>query len=138
MTYWEYTSTGLSCLLTRPAPSAVMPEWMAQTLHQFTGLYEYLTMSSVVKGRLGLIGFDAVPPDRQLHQVKVHEVHQAKCSLLYTLVVSLSFEHHASDSTILLGFTPIFKENTLGVVTGLPTLLPFHQRHEKTCGSMVI
>ncbi|GFY06274.1 hypothetical protein TNCV_2680661 [Trichonephila clavipes] len=29
-------------------------------------------------------------------------------------VVSLSFEHHAGDSMVLFGSTPIFKENTLG------------------------
>ncbi|GFS72910.1 hypothetical protein TNCV_2946701 [Trichonephila clavipes] len=31
MTFWEYTSTGLSWLLTRPAHFATMPEWMATT-----------------------------------------------------------------------------------------------------------
>ncbi|GFW13729.1 hypothetical protein TNCV_2105531 [Trichonephila clavipes] len=34
-------------------------------------------------------------------------------------VVSYSFEHLAGDRTIQLGFTPILKENTLGVVRGL-------------------
>ncbi|GFS95113.1 uncharacterized protein TNCV_2704681 [Trichonephila clavipes] len=36
-----------------------------------------------------------------------------------TPVVSLSFEHHAGDSTILLGSTQILRENNLEVVRGL-------------------
>ncbi|GFU77098.1 hypothetical protein TNCV_1679091 [Trichonephila clavipes] len=38
-------------------------------------------------------------------------------------VVSLSFEHHASDSTILLGSTPVLREHP-GSRQGLPTSLP--------------
>ncbi|GFX26343.1 hypothetical protein TNCV_949411 [Trichonephila clavipes] len=29
MTFWKYTPIGLTCLLTRPAYSVVMPEWRA-------------------------------------------------------------------------------------------------------------
>ncbi|GFV48156.1 hypothetical protein TNCV_3554351 [Trichonephila clavipes] len=36
----------------------------------------------------------------------------------------LSFEPHAGDSTILICSTPILRENTLGVVKGLPPLSP--------------
>ncbi|GFX28463.1 uncharacterized protein TNCV_1152721 [Trichonephila clavipes] len=43
---------------------------------------------------------------------------------IFTPLVSLSFEHHAGDSTILLGFTPILRENTLGCGQGPPTSLP--------------
>ncbi|GFT33877.1 hypothetical protein TNCV_4383671 [Trichonephila clavipes] len=38
-------------------------------------------------------------------------------------VLSISFEHHAGDSTFWLGYTPIMRENTLDVVVGLATLL---------------
>ncbi|GFT19179.1 hypothetical protein TNCV_303101 [Trichonephila clavipes] len=53
-------------------------------------------------------------------------------------VVSRSFEHHACDRTILLSFTPIWTENTLGVFRGLSPLFPFQQPHERACGSTVI
>ncbi|GFW32046.1 hypothetical protein TNCV_2600721 [Trichonephila clavipes] len=55
----------------------------------------------------------------------------ASKGLVFTPVVSLSFEHHASDTTIFLGFTPVLTENILGVVRGLPPLFPFHQPHER-------
>ncbi|GFV98620.1 uncharacterized protein TNCV_1453061 [Trichonephila clavipes] len=42
---------------------------------------------------------------------------------IVTPVVSLSFEHHAGDSTILLGSTPIYREQTRGW-SGPPTSLP--------------
>ncbi|GFT25950.1 hypothetical protein TNCV_2807891 [Trichonephila clavipes] len=48
---------------------------------------------------------------------------RARC----TPVVSRSFEYHAGDSTFWLGFTPILRENTLGVGRRLPPLFPFHQ-----------
>ncbi|GFX97471.1 hypothetical protein TNCV_2840311 [Trichonephila clavipes] len=41
-------------------------------------------------------------------------------------VVIRSFEHHTDDSTIWLFSTLILRENTLGVVRGLPS-------HERTC-----
>ncbi|GFV93130.1 hypothetical protein TNCV_2552211 [Trichonephila clavipes] len=47
-------------------------------------------------------------------------------------VVSLCFEHHASESTTFLGSTPILRENTLESVRGLPSIFPFHQPHERT------
>ncbi|GFW66039.1 hypothetical protein TNCV_588651 [Trichonephila clavipes] len=48
-----------------------------------------------------------------------------------------SFEHHVSDYH-LARLTPILWENYLEVVRGLPPLFPFHQPHERTCGSMAI
>ncbi|GFX66207.1 hypothetical protein TNCV_341821 [Trichonephila clavipes] len=50
----------------------------------------------------------------------------------------LSFEHQASDNTILLGSIPILRENTLKVVGGLPHHFPFHQPHERTYDSTAI
>ncbi|GFT97712.1 hypothetical protein TNCV_4229061 [Trichonephila clavipes] len=49
--------------------------------------------------------------------------------------VSLSFGHHAGVSMILLGSTPILRENTLGLVRGLTFPFPFHQPPKKICGS---
>ncbi|GFV64812.1 hypothetical protein TNCV_809091 [Trichonephila clavipes] len=54
------------------------------------------------------------PPDRQQHQTKVHEIHRG-----FTPVVSLSFEHHAGDSMILLCSTSILRENTLKEASNL-------------------
>ncbi|GFU42925.1 b-cell receptor CD22 [Trichonephila clavipes] len=56
---------------------------------------------------------------------------RAKC----TPVVSRCFEQHTGDSTSWLGSTPILKGNLLEVDKGLPPLFPFHQPHERTCGS---
>ncbi|GFU86262.1 uncharacterized protein TNCV_369181 [Trichonephila clavipes] len=53
-------------------------------------------------------------------------------------VISSSIEHQSGDNTICLGFTPILRENTLGVVRGLPPLFPFYQPHERTCDSTAI
>ncbi|GFT33696.1 hypothetical protein TNCV_4382241 [Trichonephila clavipes] len=53
-------------------------------------------------------------------------------------VVSCSFEHHAGDRTFWLGSKPVLRENTLGVVRGLPPLFPFCQPHERTGGSTAI
>ncbi|GFY22762.1 hypothetical protein TNCV_2180231 [Trichonephila clavipes] len=39
-----------------------------------------------------------------------------------TPVVSHSFERYTCDTTIYLGFTPILRENTLEVVSDLPSL----------------
>ncbi|GFW67521.1 hypothetical protein TNCV_3391921 [Trichonephila clavipes] len=47
MAFWEYTSTGLTWLLTRPAHSAAILEWMAYHLLQCTGFDEYLTVDIV-------------------------------------------------------------------------------------------
>ncbi|GFV56045.1 uncharacterized protein TNCV_2266311 [Trichonephila clavipes] len=41
---------------------------------------------------------------------------RARC----TPVVSRNFEQHTNDSTSRLGSTPALRENTLGVVKGLP------------------
>ncbi|GFU06034.1 hypothetical protein TNCV_3395521 [Trichonephila clavipes] len=57
---------------------------------------------------------------------------------IFTLAVIFSFEHNAGGSTIWLGSTPILRENTLGVAKSLPPLWPFHQPHERTCGSTAI
>ncbi|GFX75284.1 hypothetical protein TNCV_3043061 [Trichonephila clavipes] len=43
-----------------------------------------------------------------------------------------SFEHHTSDNTIWLCFTPILRENTLEAVRVHPPLFPFHQPQERT------
>ncbi|GFX79104.1 hypothetical protein TNCV_3913891 [Trichonephila clavipes] len=53
-------------------------------------------------------------------------------------VVSRSFEHHTGDSTVFLVSTLILRENTLGVVRGIPPIFPFHQPQEGTCCSTVI
>ncbi|GFV00926.1 hypothetical protein TNCV_1387401 [Trichonephila clavipes] len=37
---------------------------------------------------------------------------------IFMPVVRLSFENHADDSRILLGSTPILRENTLGIIRG--------------------
>ncbi|GFW23285.1 hypothetical protein TNCV_3803841 [Trichonephila clavipes] len=58
-------------------------------------------------------------------------------NLIASMANSLSFEDHADDSTILHGCPSILK-NTLKMVMGLPPLLPFHQPHERTCGSTAI
>ncbi|GFX60747.1 hypothetical protein TNCV_4977231 [Trichonephila clavipes] len=44
-------------------------------------------------------------------------------------VVNRRFEHHSGDSTFWLGITPNLREKTLS------PLFPFHQPHERTCGS---
>ncbi|GFU85059.1 hypothetical protein TNCV_1553221 [Trichonephila clavipes] len=69
-------------------------------------------------------------PDRRVREV--HRIHHGK-GLGCTPVVSLSFEHHAGDSTIWLGSNPILR-----VVRGIPPVFPFHQPHEWTCGSTAI
>ncbi|GFY00812.1 putative transposable element [Trichonephila clavipes] len=48
MTFWEYTSTGLAWLLTRPAHSAAMPEWMATTFSNALDLMNTRLMTSSV------------------------------------------------------------------------------------------
>ncbi|GFT79387.1 hypothetical protein TNCV_604091 [Trichonephila clavipes] len=53
-------------------------------------------------------------------------------------VVSHSFVHHSSDSTILLDSTIILRKNILGVVRGFLHLVPFHLAHERTCDSTAI
>ncbi|GFY27513.1 hypothetical protein TNCV_2071331 [Trichonephila clavipes] len=55
-----------------------------------------------------------------------------------TPVVSRSFEHHAGDSTIWFRSSPIMRENILKMVRALSPPLPFHQPHERTCGSTTI
>ncbi|GFW46043.1 hypothetical protein TNCV_3276611 [Trichonephila clavipes] len=55
-----------------------------------------------------------------------------------TPVVSSSFEHHAGDRALWIGSTPILREDTLGVIRDLPHLFPFHQPHERTCGSTAV
>ncbi|GFV80276.1 hypothetical protein TNCV_4956791 [Trichonephila clavipes] len=48
---------------------------------------------------------------------EVHESHRGKRLHYYALflnTVCLGFEHHVGDSAILLGSTPILRENTLG------------------------
>ncbi|GFX66226.1 hypothetical protein TNCV_342001 [Trichonephila clavipes] len=52
-----------------------------------------------------------LPPDRQRPD-RGHETPHGKG--LVTPVVSRSLEHHTGDRTILLGFTPISREDTLG------------------------
>ncbi|GFW31359.1 hypothetical protein TNCV_2664591 [Trichonephila clavipes] len=48
MTFWEYTFTRLVWLLTRPAHSASMPEWMGITCsNALDSMNTRLTMSSV-------------------------------------------------------------------------------------------
>ncbi|GFX72629.1 hypothetical protein TNCV_4062251 [Trichonephila clavipes] len=58
--------------------------------------------------------------DRQQHQIKVHKIHRGNC-----YIISLRFKHHAEYSTVLLDATPILRKNTLGVVRGLESLIPF-------------
>ncbi|GFX63335.1 hypothetical protein TNCV_3619381 [Trichonephila clavipes] len=51
MTFWEYTSTDLPWLLTRPAQSAAMPEWMTTTFsNALDSMNTRLTTSSVGDG----------------------------------------------------------------------------------------
>ncbi|GFT58497.1 hypothetical protein TNCV_1249871 [Trichonephila clavipes] len=55
MTFWKYTSTGLAWLLTRPAHSAAMPEWMVTTCsNALDSINNRLTTSSVDTGRFGV------------------------------------------------------------------------------------
>ncbi|GFT95560.1 hypothetical protein TNCV_567641 [Trichonephila clavipes] len=49
-------------------------------------------------------------------------------------IVSRSFQLHAG----WLDSTSILKENTLTVVKGFPSLFPFYQPHERTCGLTAI
>ncbi|GFW20623.1 hypothetical protein TNCV_1048461 [Trichonephila clavipes] len=53
-------------------------------------------------------------------------------------VVFRILEHHTGDCTILLGSNQTLRENALRVIRGLPPLFPFHQHHERTCGSTTI
>ncbi|GFW12379.1 hypothetical protein TNCV_816321 [Trichonephila clavipes] len=59
-----------------------------------------------------------MPPDQQC-QIDATKIIVAKGP-----VVSRIFEHHACDSTMWLGSTPILRENTLVVVQRPPTFLP--------------
>ncbi|GFY24288.1 hypothetical protein TNCV_1013371 [Trichonephila clavipes] len=53
--FLEYTSTGLAWLLTRPAHSAALPEWMTTTCSKALGsLNTRLMTSSVDTGKLGV------------------------------------------------------------------------------------
>ncbi|GFV08884.1 hypothetical protein TNCV_3821271 [Trichonephila clavipes] len=55
MTFWEYTSTGLAGLLTRPAHSSAMSEWMATTCSNALDSLNIRQMTSLVgTGRLGV------------------------------------------------------------------------------------
>ncbi|GFW60561.1 hypothetical protein TNCV_569081 [Trichonephila clavipes] len=45
-------------------------------------------------------------------------------------VVSCSFDYHAGDSTIWLGFTSILRENTWKMARDLPPLLSYHQTED--------
>ncbi|GFU52028.1 hypothetical protein TNCV_862181 [Trichonephila clavipes] len=55
MTFWEYTSTGLAWILTRPAHSATMPKWIATTCPNELDLLNTRLMTSLVgTGRLGV------------------------------------------------------------------------------------
>ncbi|GFW37700.1 hypothetical protein TNCV_415861 [Trichonephila clavipes] len=55
-----------------------------------------------------------------------------------TPVASCISEHYAGDKTFWLGSTRILRKNTLVVVKDLPPLCPFHQPHDRTCGSTAI
>ncbi|GFW04370.1 hypothetical protein TNCV_877421 [Trichonephila clavipes] len=58
-----------------------------------------------------------MPPDRQRPDQGPTKFIMAKGYV--TPVVIRSFEHHTCDRMIWLGFTPILRENTLGVARGL-------------------
>ncbi|GFX87993.1 transposable element Tc1 transposase [Trichonephila clavipes] len=64
-------------------------------------------------------------------QIEAHEIRLGR-GLDCLPVVSRSFEHHVDDSTIWLDSTPIWGDNTLRAVRGLPPLIAFHQPHERT------
>ncbi|GFW57604.1 hypothetical protein TNCV_2925231 [Trichonephila clavipes] len=55
-----------------------------------------------------------------------------------TPAVSCSFEHHAGDSMIWLGYSLILRENILEMVRELSSLFHFKQPHERTVGSTAI
>ncbi|GFU18868.1 hypothetical protein TNCV_1086011 [Trichonephila clavipes] len=57
---------------------------------------------------------------------------------IFTPVVSLSFEHHAGDRTILLSSAPNLRENILEMDRGLSPLFHFHQSHRRTCSSTAV
>ncbi|GFX20648.1 hypothetical protein TNCV_4269801 [Trichonephila clavipes] len=59
-----------------------------------------------------------MPPDRQ-GQIEAHGIHHGNGLDCMSAIIR-SFEHHSGNSTIWLGFTPILRENTLGVVRNLP------------------
>ncbi|GFV82371.1 hypothetical protein TNCV_3443611 [Trichonephila clavipes] len=73
-----------------------------------------------------------MPPIRR-GQIESHEIHH---TLDCTPVVNCSCDHHEGNSTIWLVSTPVLRD--LGVVRGLPSLFPFHQRHERTYGLIAI
>ncbi|GFX33823.1 transposable element Tcb1 transposase [Trichonephila clavipes] len=55
MTFWQHTSTSLAWLLTRPANSAAMPEWMVTTYSiALDWMNTRLTTSPFDTGRLGV------------------------------------------------------------------------------------
>ncbi|GFT84701.1 uncharacterized protein TNCV_2767151 [Trichonephila clavipes] len=55
MTFWKYTSTGLAWLLTRPAHSAAMPEWMETTYsNALDSMNTRLMTPSIGIGRLSI------------------------------------------------------------------------------------
>ncbi|GFT54388.1 hypothetical protein TNCV_2727251 [Trichonephila clavipes] len=59
-----------------------------------------------------------MPPDRRNISSRPSKFIAAK-GLIFTPVISRSSEHHIGDSMILLGTTPILRENTLRPPTSL-------------------
>ncbi|GFV59260.1 hypothetical protein TNCV_2340011 [Trichonephila clavipes] len=59
-------------------------------------------------------------PPASLSQIEAHEIHHGK-GARGTPVVGRSLEHHTCGSTIYLGSTAIFWENTLEEGQGPPT-----------------
>ncbi|GFX53296.1 hypothetical protein TNCV_362891 [Trichonephila clavipes] len=53
-------------------------------------------------------------------------------------VVARSLELYTDDSPILARFHPNLEGEHPGGGRGLPPLFPFHQPHERTCGSMAV
>ncbi|GFY28451.1 hypothetical protein TNCV_1971051 [Trichonephila clavipes] len=67
-----------------------------------------------------------MPPDRQQHQLKAHEIHRGK-----GLVVHLSLALSTIQVTVRCGSVPPqFRENILGVVRGFLPLFLFRHPHE--------
>ncbi|GFV02476.1 uncharacterized protein TNCV_1024041 [Trichonephila clavipes] len=77
-------------------------------------------------------GSDSVPVvcDNSLCHSIFHRNNNCNC----TPVVIHKFKHHASNSTIWLGSIPILRENNLEEARSLPSIFPFHQPRESTCG----
>ncbi|GFV87537.1 hypothetical protein TNCV_3281751 [Trichonephila clavipes] len=73
-----------------------------------------------------------LPPDQQRPDRGPRNSSWQRAKLRLSLAVALST---IQVTVRLTRFHPNFEGGHLGVLRGLPPLYPFHQPHEKTCGS---